>query len=132
MTRSASTTTDAPPASITRRNKIGICLAAALGLLDLSGLASLNRPEVPGQQGPPDVVLIACAVLGAVTIAAVVLAWRRHSRGGLRVAAAALLLSSATSLPAFFVEGVPAPLVVLVAVGLVITLITVALLVSRR
>lgn len=37
-----------------------------------------------------------------------------------------------TALPAFFVDGVPEPLVVAAAVGVVVSLVTVALLVSRR
>lgn len=129
---SASVIDAAPTTSLTTRNRIGVVLAIILGLLDLGGLALLGATPAPGEQGPPDVVLVFSAVMGVITIVAAVLAWKRRSRGGLRVAAATRLLSAAGSLPAFFVDGVPAGVVVLVTVGLVITLITVGLLVSRK
>lgn len=129
-----STTTTATPlaAPLTRRNRIGVVLASLLGISDVVGLVALGATPAPGEQGPPDVVLYLGAVLGVITVAACVLAWVRRSRGGLRVAAVARLLSMVLGLPAFFVEGVPAPLVALSAVGVVLTLGTVALLVSRR
>ena len=116
---------------ITTRNRVGVVLAVLLGLTDVVGLFVTPTPG-PGEQGPPEVVLIFGAVMGVITIAACVYAWVRNSRGGLRVAAATRLLSMITALPAFFVEGVPAPLVMTAAMGVVITLVTVALLVSRR
>ena len=127
-------TTVSPSATLARistRNRVGVVLAVLLSLTDVVGLFVTPAPG-PGEQGPPEVVLIFSAVMGVLTIAACVYAWVRNSRGGLRVAAAARLLSMITALPAFFVEGVPAPLVVASAVGLVLTLVTVALLVSRR
>lgn len=118
--------------ALTTRNRIGVVLAIILGLLDVSSLASLGATPAPGEAGPPDVVLVFGAVMGMITIVAAILAWKRRSRGGLRVAAATRLLSAAGSLPAFFVDGVPAGIVVLVTIGLVITLVTVGLLVSRK
>ena len=117
---------------LTTRNKVGVVLAVLLGLGDIAGLAALDVTPEPGEAGPPDAVLVFGAVLGVVTIVAGVLAWRRRSRGGLRVAAATRLLSGVLALPAFFVDGVPAPLVVASAVGLIVTLLAVTLLVSRR
>ena len=128
-TVSPSTTTTS---RITTRNRVGVVLAVLLGLVDVVGLLALGYTPAPGEQGPPDVVLIFAAVMGLITIAAAVIGWVRNSRGGLRVAAATRLLSMITGLPAFFVDGVPAALVVASAVGLIITLVTVALLVSRR
>lgn len=130
-TLSTPTTAVAPPV-LTTRNKVGVVLAVLLGLADIAGLAALGTTLEPGEEGPPDAVLVFGAVLGVVTIVAAVLAWRRRSRGGLRVAAATRLLSGVLALPAFFVEDVPAPLVVVTAVALVVTLLTVSLLVSRR
>ena len=118
--------------TLTTRNKVGVGLAVLLGVADIAGLAVLNVTPEPGEAGPPDAVIVFGAVLGVVTIIAAILALRRRSRGGLRVAAATRLLSGVLALPAFFVENVPAPLVVASAVGLLVTLLTVTLLVSRR
>jgi hypothetical protein len=116
---------------ITTRNRVGVVLAALLGLSEIVSTLLIPAPA-PGEQGPPEVVLIFGAAMGVLTIAACVYAWVRNSRGGLRVAAASRLLSAITGLPAFFVEGVPAPLVVASAVSLVLTLVAVALLMSRQ
>lgn len=118
--------------ALTTRNRIGIVLATLLGLADLGSLALLGSTPAPGEDGPPDVVLVFSAVMGVLTLVACVLAWRRRSRGALRVAAVTRLLSAATSVPAFFVDGVPAGLVIGAAAGVVITLVTVGLLVSRK
>lgn len=130
-----SSTVSAPTtatATLTTRNRVGIVLAVLLGIADVVSLAGVGATPAPGEEGPPDVVLIVGAVLGLVTIAAAVLAWVRHSRGGLRVAAVTRLLSMVLALPAFFVEGVPAPLVALVAALMVVSLASAALLVSRK
>jgi hypothetical protein len=130
------TTTLPSPAStagtITTRNRVGIGLAVVAGLIDVIGLAALGVTPAPGEQGPPDAVLALGAALGTVTIAAATYAWIRRSRAGLRVAAATRLLSMVLALPAFVVDGVPAPVVALTAVSLLVTLATVALLMSRR
>lgn len=118
--------------ALTTRNRVGVVLAILLGLIDVGSLAALGGAPAPGEAGPPDVVLIFGAVMGVITIVAAVLAWKRRSRAALRVAAATRLLSAAGALPAFFVDGVPAAVVVAVTVGLVITLVTVGLLVSRK
>lgn len=130
----SSTVSAAAPATtpLTTRNRVGVVLAVLLGLADIAGLAALGGTLAPGEEGPPDVVLVFGAVLGVITVVAAVLAWVRRSRAGLRVAAVSRLLSMILGLPAFFVDGVPNPLVVLAAVGLVLSLVTVALLVSRR
>lgn len=132
MSSTLSQTAPSTPVALTTRNRIGLVLAVLLGLGDLSGLAFLGRTLPPGEQGPPDAVLIFGAVMGVVTVVAAVLGWRRRARVGLRVAAAARLLSMVTGLPAFFVDGVPAPVVAFTAVAVLVTLVTVALLVSRR
>ncbi len=130
----SSTVSEATPTTtaLTTRNRVGVVLAVLLGLADIGGLALLGATSAPGEEGPPDAVLIFAAVMGVITIVGAVYAWARRSRVGLRVAAAGRVLSAISSLPAFFVDGVPNGVVVLVAVGLVITLTTVALLVSRR
>ena len=50
-------------------NRVGLGLAVVLSLMDL---AALLVPTPPGEVGPPYVVLVFAAVLGVVTLAAVV------------------------------------------------------------
>jgi hypothetical protein len=125
MTAQASTV--AVPARVpSTRNKIGLVLAVLFGLGDLSS------PFTPvgaddGQAGPPMPVLVADAVLGIVTLVAVVFAWRSASRVAARIVAGTRILSALTALPAFFVSGVPAPVVALVAVSVVLTIVCVVL-----
>jgi hypothetical protein len=111
-------------------NKVGLVLAALLGLLDV---ISLLNPTPTGEVGPPLGILVLDSVLGVVTIVAVVLAWRSRSRGMVRLAAGARILSLLSALPAFF-AGVPAPLLILVAGFTVISVATVVLMLlpSRR
>ena len=104
-------------------NRIGLGLAVVLSLMDL---VALLFPTPPGEVGPPYVVLVFSAVLGVVTLAAVVVAWRSGSRGGLRIVAASRVLSAITALPAFFV-GPPAWIVIVVAVTVVLTIACVLL-----
>ena len=133
MSTTSTTRTGASPGTaITTRNRVGIVLATLLGLGDIGGLALVGRTLPDGEQGAPDSILVIGAALGVVTVVAAVLAWVRRSRGGLRVAAASRLLSAVLGIPAFFVDGVPDPVVAITALFLVVTLGTVALLVSRR
>ena len=122
----ATTSLDAGPAvraPFSGPNKVGLVLAGLLGLLDV---ASLLNPTPPGEVGPPLGILVLDTVLGVVTVVAVVLAWRSRSRGLVRLAAGARILSLLSALPAFF-AGVPAPLLILVAGFTVISVATVVL-----
>jgi hypothetical protein len=115
---------------LTVKNKVGLVLAALLGLSDLPGAFTLGEP-VPGEEGPPQVVLIAGVVLGLVTLVAAAYTWRTGNRIGSRVVAGSRILSLITALPAFFVDGVPGFLVALVAVAAVLTIVAVGLVLSR-
>lgn len=120
-------------AILTTKNKVGLVLAALLGLSDL---LSLLVPQGDGQDngdvaGPPLPVLIAGAVLGVITLVAVVYTWRTANRVGSRIIAGSRILSILGALPAFFVSGVPAFVVALVAVIVVLTIVTIALVLSR-
>jgi hypothetical protein len=113
------------------KNKIGLVLAALLGLADVLGLVLTPKPA-PGEQGPPFVVLAAGMILGVITLVAVVYTWRTGNRVGARVVAGTRILSAITSLPAFFVGGVGAPLLATAAGGIVLTVVAVGLILSRR
>jgi hypothetical protein len=118
--------------TVTVKNRIGLVLAAFFGLGDLiSPLLGSPEPQTADSAGPPMAVLIADSVLGLVTLVAVVYTWRTGNRVGARIVAGTRILSVLTALPAFFVPGVPAPLVVIVAATIVLTVITVALVLSR-
>jgi hypothetical protein len=97
------------------------------GLLALGDIAT---PFTSDGEHPPLVIGIISAVLGLITAAGIVLA-RRGSRGGITAIIVTRLLSAVAALPAFFVDDVPAGAVVAAAVGVVITLVSVALLAPR-
>jgi hypothetical protein len=109
--------------TLTLRNKIGLVIAAVLGLGDL---LSLLGPTPDGQEGPPFAVLVLGTLLGLVTLAAIVPAWRTGSRVALRVVAGTRILSALTSIPAFFVD-IPAGLRAAAAVGFALTVVCVVL-----
>ncbi|HEV7710643.1 MAG TPA: hypothetical protein VGP16_20800 [Asanoa sp.] len=99
----------------------GLVLAGLLGLGDAVSVVG------GGVDGPPLAVVIAGALLGVITLVGVVLAWR-GSRTGIVTVVVTRLLSALLAVPAFFVDDVPAPAVGLAAVGVVVTLVAVALL----
>ncbi len=130
MTEHLDTPTLTGRRGLSGRNKVGLGLAAVLGLLDISGIFGMSEPP-PGAEGPPPVVLIGGAILGLITIAAVIYTWRTGNRIGARVVAGTRILSLLAALPAFFVEGVPGFLVAQVAVFAVLTVVAVGLVLSR-
>jgi hypothetical protein len=115
-------------APLSTKNKVGLVLAAVLGLSDA---LSVLAPTDSDQPGPPFVVLAVDAVLGIITLAAVVYTWRTANRIGARIVAGTRILSALSALPAFLVGGVPAFVVVIAASGIIITAITIALVLAR-
>jgi hypothetical protein len=108
---------------LTVRNKIGLVLA---GLLGIGDVLSILSPTPDGDEGPPLAVLVLSCVLGVVTLAAMVPAWRTGSRTALRVVAGTRILSALTSIPAFFVD-IPAGLRAVAAVAFAATVVCVVL-----
>lgn len=122
-------TLDDRSTSLSRNNRIGLGLAALLGLADI-GLILLPAPEQgDGPEGPPVGILVLAAVLGLVTLVAVAKAWRTGSRRAVRLTAGLRVLSVITALPAFFVD-VDASVKVLVAVLVLVTTASVVLMLS--
>jgi hypothetical protein len=118
-------TMDTAPARtrrLTTGNKVGLVLSALLALGDVVG--PFTTPQDTGQAGPPMAILIACAVLGVITLVGVVWTWRTGSRIGARLVAGTRILSALTSLPAFFVDGVPGFVIGLAASGILVTALT--------
>ncbi|HEY6422660.1 MAG TPA: hypothetical protein VIY28_05290 [Pseudonocardiaceae bacterium] len=125
LTRSTST---APGLSL--KNKIGLGLAGLLGLGDTLSVFIVPWPG-PGEADPPFAAFVADSVLGLITLVAVVYAWRSRSRVGGRIVAGSRILWTIIALPAFFIEGNPSTFIVLVAVLVVVTVVTVGLVLSR-
>ena len=108
------------------RVRTGLVLAALLGLADV---VSVLFPTPDGEVGPPLPILVLGALLGAATLAAVIVAWRTGRRGALRIVAGTRVLSAISALPAFFVD-VPVALKLVVAVAIVLTVVSVVLVLS--
>jgi hypothetical protein len=114
---------------VTRANKTGLVLAGLLGLLDIINLFSINTPFPEGMTTPPDWLVILVAVLGLVTLAAIVPAWRGNHRAVL-VVAATRILSAISAVPAYFVN-VPSYILVTTTVLVVVTILAVWLMLRR-
>lgn len=112
----------------TTLNKVGFVLAILLGLLNVASVAS---PTPEGEVGPPMAILVVDAVLGAGIVGAVLFGWLTGRRAALRAATVMLILAAVTALPAFFV-GAPSALVALVAVYVLLTIVTIALMLKPQ
>ena len=103
--------------------RIGLVLAGLLGFFDLIG------PALTDGKHPPYAIAFLGAVLGAITLAGVVVLWRgSRSRGWIWAVLGTRTISALTSVPAFFAGGVPAPLVAVLALSIVLTAAVVVLL----
>lgn len=96
----------------------GLVLAFLLGLSDLVLAAA---PDVPAP------VIVIGALLGLITLAGAVLAWRGDRRG-IWAIVATRTLSALSAVPGLFVEDIPEGMKAGIAVSLVATIITLALL----
>ena len=121
-------TADAP--ALSSKNKVGLALAGLLAINDIASLATLAPSG--DSPGPPESVNILSAILGFITVAAVIYTWRTRNRLGSRITAGSRVVSAITALPAFFVSGVPSWLVMLAAVFVVLTVVTVGLVLHRE
>lgn len=120
-------TTDTPTTTWSTKNKVGLGLALFYALVNVPS-AVLPAPE-GAEDGPPMAILVVCSVLAAVALVAGVMAWRSGSRPAARLTAASLIIITLTSLPAFFVD-VPAGIKILVAAGVVLTVVFTVLIFS--
>ncbi len=113
--------------STTTKQKVGLALAA---LYSLANIPSALMPAPEGEVGPPLAILVVGSVLGVIGLVAAVLAWRGN-QVALRIAAGAIIVSTLTGLPAFFVD-VPMAIKALVGFSVVLTVVTVVLMFSGK
>jgi hypothetical protein len=98
----------------------GVVLLGVLSVIELTG------PLTTDGQHPPMIIALIGAALGLVSIVLALLAWR-----GRKAAAVGLcvlrMLSALTALPAFWVTGVPGPVVAVAGTSIVLTIVGVVL-----
>ena len=111
---------------ISTKQKVGLVLVLPQQPAERAQLP--RRRSGPGQEGPPEAVLVLASVLGVIGVIATVLAWRGNGVA-LRVAAGTIIVNTLTSLPAFFVD-VPTWLKGVAAFGVVLCVVTVVLMFS--
>jgi hypothetical protein len=109
-----------------KRQKVGLALA---GIYSLAQVPAVFLPTPEGQEGPPYFILVLGAVLGVAGVVAAVLAWR-GSRTATRILAGGIIVVTLTALPAFFVDGIPAGIRILVGISVVWTIAAVYLMFS--
>jgi tellurite resistance protein TehA-like permease len=97
---------------------IGLVVAAVLGLADFTTGAL---------DAPPLAAVIISAVLGAITLVGVVMAWR-GSRPGLWAVIVTRVLSALSGVPGLFVDDTSGAVKAFIAAGLIVTALAVALL----
>ena len=121
-----SSTTLTPTCSFTTtKQKVGLAIA---GVFSIANIPSFLTAPDAGEVGPPLPILVIGSVLGVIGLVAVVMAWRGN-RVALRVAAGAIIVSTLTGLPAFFVD-VPMFVKALVAFSVLLTVLAVVLMFS--
>jgi hypothetical protein len=106
-----------------------LVLAGLLGLVDVISLFSINTPFPEGMTTPPDWLVILVAILGLVTLAAIVPAWRGNHSAVL-VVVATLILSAIGKVPGYFVP-VPSYILITTTVLVVVTILAVWLMLRR-
>lgn len=113
--------------SFTTRQRIGLGLAALMSIGNISSAFSSRTPE--GDAGPPFEVLALDTALGIIGLVAAIIAWRTGSKPALRILAGAVIVSTLSATPAFFVD-VPVVVKALVAALVLLTVLAVVLMFS--
>ena len=106
---------------MSRTRTAGLAICALLGAFDIAGLAGFVIDPAP-----PAAVMIGGALLGAITLAGVWLAWRGR-RGGAATVVVSRVVSALLGIPVFFTDEAPGWARFVVAVALVLTAVGVAL-----
>jgi len=98
----------------------GVVLLGVLSVIELTG------PLTTDGQHPPMIIALIGSVLGLVSIVLAVLAWRGPTAAAVGLCVLRVL-SALTALPAFWVTGVPGPVVAVAGTSIMLTIIGVVL-----
>jgi hypothetical protein len=93
---------------------------AGLLVLGLLSVADLLLPLLTDGEAPPMAIALVAAALGLASLVLVISAWRGAHKAIIPLVALRAL-SAATSLPAFFAAGVPAPAIGAAAATVLLT-----------
>jgi uncharacterized membrane protein (UPF0136 family) len=105
---------------VSRSRTAGLVILALLGVLDIAGLVGFAMEPTP-----PIAVIIGGAVLGALTVIGVWLAWRSR-RGGIALAIGSRVIAALVGIPIFFMD-TPGWIQVATAVVMVLTVLGIVL-----
>jgi hypothetical protein len=103
-------------------HRIGVGIMALLGLINVVGLVGLGRDDAP-----PAGVLVAGAVLGAITVVAALPAYNR-TPGGIWTMIGAQVVSGLIGIPVFWADNAPDWAIPAVVASWVVTLLGIVLL----
>jgi hypothetical protein len=106
--------------------KAGMVLCALLAALDIVGLAGFATDD-----GPPAVVMIVGAAFGVITLAALRPALAGQ-RGGVATVGWSRALSALWGIPVFFVDSAPTWARIVVAAGIALTVLALAMIYSDQ
>ncbi|MDT5337492.1 MAG: hypothetical protein QOD90_2997 [Mycobacterium sp.] len=98
--------------------RAGLVLFGLLSLTDVV-MTFVTSPN----EGPPPSIVISGFILGVVSLVLIALVLRTGSRALLAVLVACRVASALTAVPAFLIDGVPGPFVVLAATFCVLTVV---------
>jgi len=99
-------------------NRVGFVLVLLFAAFNLVPTEGPTSEAIP-QAGPPQIILIADAIIAVIVIALVIIAWVRRTRVLVRLAVAGTVLMALSAFPAFFVP-VPAEVKIAVAVASIV------------
>ncbi|WP_369244928.1 hypothetical protein [Streptomyces sp. R41] len=105
--------------------RTGLVLAILLGLSDVLSVL------ITDGEHPPRGVAIATTVLGVVTLAAAVLAWRGN-RTGFTITAVTRVISALSAVPALIVDDVTAGIRIVTAMSIALTAVLLVLIRPSR
>lgn len=98
----------------------GVVLLGVLAVIELTG------PLTTDGQHPPMIIALIGAALGLLSVVLAVLAWRGRTAAAVGLCVLRML-SALTALPAFWVTGVPGPVVAVAGTSIVLTIVGVVL-----
>jgi hypothetical protein len=98
----------------------GVVLLGILSVIELTG------PLTTDGQHPPMIIALIGSVLGLISVVLAVLAWRGRTAAAVGLCVLRVL-SALTALPAFWVTGVPGPVVAVAGTSIMLTIVGVVL-----